>query len=73
MVYANVLDASSQAGRVADGPGAGLPPEGLPVRSSGASSRGSVPAYEVWRYFEPSERWYLFADRGALGGFRLLR
>ena len=32
-----------------------------------------MPAYEVWRYFEGVGRYYLFVDRGALGGFQLLR
>ncbi len=47
--------------------------EGLPTQVLRRQQRGSVPAYEVWRYFEPVGRYYLFVDRGAAGGFLLTR
>lgn len=47
--------------------------EGLPTQVLRRPERGPVPAYEVWRYYEPVERYYVFADRGALGGFTLVR
>lgn len=47
--------------------------EGLPTQVLRRQQRGAVPAYEVWRYFEPVNRYYLFVDRGPLGGFQLLR
>jgi GWxTD domain-containing protein len=47
--------------------------EGLPTQVLRRQVRGAVPAYEVWRYFEPTRRYYLFVDRGALGGFGLVR
>lgn len=47
--------------------------EGLPTQVLRRQQRGAVPAYEVWRYFEGVGRYYLFVDRGALGGFQLLR
>jgi len=47
--------------------------EGLPTQVLRRQQRGRVPAYEVWRYFEPVGRYFLFVDRGALGGFGLVR
>jgi GWxTD domain-containing protein len=47
--------------------------EGLPLQVLRRQQRGAVPAYEVWRYFEPVSRYYVFVDRGALGGFGLVR
>jgi hypothetical protein len=47
--------------------------EGLPTQVLRRQQRGPIPAYEVWRYFEGQGRYYLFVDRGALGGFQLLR
>ena len=46
--------------------------EGLPTQVLRREERGRVPAYEVWRYFDRGDRYYLFADRGVMG-FRLLR
>ncbi|MHB1327017.1 MAG: GWxTD domain-containing protein [Gemmatimonadales bacterium] len=47
--------------------------EGLPTQVLRRERRGAVPAYEVWRYFEPVSRYYLFVDRGPAGGFVLTR
>ncbi|MFN0178470.1 MAG: GWxTD domain-containing protein [Gemmatimonadales bacterium] len=47
--------------------------EGLPIQVLRRQARGTVPGYEVWRYFEPVGRYYLFVDRGTLGSFVLVR
>ncbi len=47
--------------------------EGLPPQVLRREQRGLVPGYEVWRYFGPVGRYYVFADRGALGGMMLIR
>jgi GWxTD domain-containing protein len=47
--------------------------EGLPLQVLRRQQRGTVPAYEVWRYFEPVSRYYIFVDRGPQGGFGLVR
>ena len=47
--------------------------EGLPVQVLRRQQRGTVPAYEVWRYFEPVGRYYLFVDRRTLGSSLLVR
>ena len=47
--------------------------EGLPPQVLRREQRGTVPGYEVWRYFDPAARFYVFADRGALGGVTLVR
>lgn len=47
--------------------------EGLAIQVLRRQQRGTVPAYEVWRYFEPVSRYYVFVDRGALGSFVLAR
>ena len=47
--------------------------EGLPPQVLRREKRGAIPGYEIWRYFEPTGRYYVFADRGALGGFGLVR
>ncbi len=47
--------------------------EGLPLQVLGRQQHGTVPGYEVWRYFEPVSRYYVFVDRGAMGSFRLVR
>ena len=47
--------------------------DGLPPQVLRREQRGSVPAYEVWRYFDPVSWYYVFADRGALGGMVLVR
>ena len=46
--------------------------EGLPIQVLRRQPRGRVPTYEVWRYFEPVSRYYIFVDRGA-AGFGLVR
>lgn len=47
--------------------------EGLPPQVLRREKRGTTPAYEIWRYFEPTGRYFVFVDRGALGGFGLVR
>lgn len=47
--------------------------EGLPIQVLKRQPRGTVPGYEVWRYFEPVGRYYVFVDRGPTGGFVLVR
>ena len=47
--------------------------EGLPPQVLRREQRGTVPGYQVWRYFDPVSRYYVFADRGALGGVTLVR
>lgn len=47
--------------------------EGLAPQVLRREQRGRVPAYEVWRYFEGAGRYYIFAARGTLGSFRLIR
>lgn len=47
--------------------------QGLPVQVLRRQARGAVPGYEVWRYFEPVGRYYVFVDRGNAGGFLLVR
>lgn len=46
--------------------------EGLPPQVLRRERRGTVPGYEVWRYFDPVGRFYVFADRGP-GGVNLVR
>lgn len=47
--------------------------EGLPIQVLRRQQRGAVPGYEVWRYFEPVSRYYVFVDRRTLGSFVLVR
>lgn len=47
--------------------------EGLPPQVLRREQRGAVPGYEVWRYFGPVARFYVFANRGAFGGVTLVR
>ncbi len=47
--------------------------EGLPPQVLRREQRGTVPGYEVWRYFDPANRFYVFVDRGPLGGATLVR
>jgi len=47
--------------------------QGLPPQVLRRPRRGSVPAYEVWRYFEPVGWFYVFVDRGLQGGYVLVR
>ncbi len=47
--------------------------EGLATQVLRRDKRGNVPAYEVWRYFDRANRYYVFVDRGVLGGVVLVR
>lgn len=47
--------------------------EGLATQVLRRNRRGSVPPYEVWRYFDRGNRFYVFVDRGVLGGVILVR
>lgn len=47
--------------------------QGLPPQVLRREQRGGTPGYEIWRYFEQTRRYYVFVDRGALGGFGLVR
>jgi len=47
--------------------------EGLPTQVLRRQQRGTVPAYEVWRFFEKGGRYYIFADRPNLGTYYLIR
>ena len=47
--------------------------QGLPPQVLRREKRRATPGYEIWRYFEPTGRYYVFADRGALGGVGLVR
>lgn len=45
----------------------------MPPQVLRREQRGTVPWYEVWRYFDPVSRFYVFVDRGPLGGAMLVR
>jgi GWxTD domain-containing protein len=45
---------------------------GAPIETLTRRNAGKAPPYEVWRYREGKDRWYIFVDRTNIGGYHLM-